>query len=62
MITWKPAKKMTTSVLIEILKDALSINGDQEIVIMVDGVSYPVIELNCLGEHDPLYIEGYCEL
>lgn len=52
---------MKTSELIEQLKEAMTYNGDQELVIMVDGKPFQEIELNCPGDDAPLYIEGYTD-
>lgn len=50
---------MQTSKLIAILTDSLNLNGDMEIVGMVDGVVFPYIEINATDQDSPLYLELY---
>lgn len=51
---------MKTSELIAELEEAKEYNGDQELVIMVGGNRYPVIEVYTDDEEE-LYIEGYTD-
>ena len=50
---------MKLSELINILTDSLSVNGDMDIVGIVDGVIYNEIEINCPDDESPMYIELY---
>lgn len=52
---------MKLSALINILTDALTENGDMDVVGMVDGDEMPYIEVNCPDEDSPMYIELYEE-
>ena len=51
---------MKISEMINILKETIEINGDQELVIMVGGNRYPVIEVYTDDEYE-LYLEGYID-
>ena len=51
---------MRISQMIEILKETMETNGDQELVIMTDGNRYPVIEVYTDDEYE-LYLEGYID-
>ena len=50
---------MKLSRLIEELTLTKDLNGDMELVGMVDGEIFMDIELNCPGENQPCYIEMY---
>ena len=50
---------MKLSDLIEILSEAISINGDMDVVIMTNEEVYEDIEINCPDSELPMYIEGY---
>lgn len=50
---------MKLSELIDILTETLSINGDMDVVGIVDGTIYDDIEINCPDEDSPAYIELY---
>lgn len=50
---------MKLSDLINILSEALSLNGEMNVVGIVDGVIYNEIEINCPDESSPMYIELY---
>ena len=50
---------MKLTALIDILNEALSLNGDMDVVGMVDGTVYNEIEINCPDEASPMYIELY---
>ena len=50
---------MKLSKLINILTDSLSVNGDMDVVGIVDGVIYNEIEINCPDDESPMYIELY---
>lgn len=50
---------MKTSDLIKILSESLEMNGDLNVVGMVDGVAYEDIEVNCPDEWSPMYLELY---
>lgn len=52
---------MKLSKFINILTDALSENGDMDIVGMVDGTEMTYIEVNCPDKDSPMYIELYKE-
>lgn len=52
---------MKLSKLIEILNEAMDLNGDMNVVGIVDGVIYHEIEINCPDEESPMYIELYKE-
>lgn len=52
---------MKLSELINILSEALSLNGDINVVGIVDGKIYNEIEINCPDEESPMYIELYKE-
>ena len=51
---------MKISEMIKELQETLKENGDQTLVIMVDGDRYPVIEVYTDDEEE-LYLEGYDE-
>ena len=51
---------MKTSEIIEKLNEAMKTNGNQEIIIMVEGKRFPIIEVYTDDEIE-LYIEGYDE-
>ena len=50
---------MKLSELISILAESLSVNGDMDVVGIVDGVIYHEIESNCPDDESPMYIELY---
>lgn len=50
---------MRISELIELLTACLEYNGDLAIIGMVDGKTYPEIEINCPDSDSPLYLELY---
>lgn len=50
---------MKLSELINILAESLSVNGDMDVVGIVDGVIYNEIEINCPDDESPMYIELY---
>lgn len=50
---------MKLSELINILAKSLSVNGDMDVVGIVDGVIYNEIEINCPDNESPMYIELY---
>lgn len=50
---------MKLSELINILTESLSMNGDMDVVGIVDGVIYNEIEINCPDDESPMYIELY---
>lgn len=50
---------MKLSELINVLTEALSMNGDMDVVGMVDGKSYNDIEINCPDDESPMYVELY---
>lgn len=50
---------MKLSLLIKILEECLRINGDMDVVGMVDGAVYGDIEINCPDVESPVYIELY---
>ena len=50
---------MKLSELINILTDSLYVNGDMDVVGIVDGVIYNEIEINCPDDESPMYIELY---
>lgn len=50
---------MKLSDLINILSEALSLNGDMDVVGIVDGKIYNEIEINCPDEESPMYVELY---
>ena len=50
---------MKLSELINILAESLSVNGDMDVVGIVDGVIYHEIEINCPDDESPMYIELY---
>ena len=52
---------MKLSDLINILSEALTLNGDMNVVGIVDGEIYNEIEINCPDEESPMYIELYKE-
>lgn len=52
---------MKLSLLITIMKECLRINGDMDVVGMVDGVVYHDVEINCPDTESPMYIELYKE-
>lgn len=49
---------MKISEMIKELAYTMSVNGDQELVIMTDGKRYPIIEVYTDDEYE-LYLEGY---
>ena len=52
---------MKLAALIDILNEALSLNGDMDVVGIVDGTVYNEIEINCPDEASPMYVELYKE-
>lgn len=52
---------MKLSLLIKVLNECLRINGDMDVVGMVDGTTYNDIEINCPDVDSPMYIELYKE-
>ena len=52
---------MKMSKLINILNEAMVMNGDMDVVGIVDGTIYDEIEINCPDEKSPMYIELYKE-
>ena len=50
---------MKLSDLIDILTETLSLNGDMNVVGIVDEKIYDDIEINCPDEDSPAYIELY---
>lgn len=50
---------MKLSELIRILTETISLNGDMDVVGIVDGKIYDEIEINCPDENSPAYIELY---
>ena len=50
---------MKLTKLIAMLQKTLDLNGDMNVVGLVDGNTYHDIELNCLDDESPLYIELY---
>ena len=50
---------MKLSKLIAELQKTLIINGDMDVVGMIDGIVYPYIEINCPDSESPVYIEFY---
>ena len=50
---------MKLSELIRILAESLSVNGDMDVVGIVNGVIYNEIEINCPDNESPMYIELY---
>ena len=52
---------MKLSTLVIILTDALTINGDMDVVGMIDGTEMTYIEVNCPDKDSPMYIELYKE-
>ena len=52
---------MKLSTLINIMTDTLNVNGDMDVVGMVDGTEMTYIEVNCPDEDSPMYIELYKE-
>ena len=50
---------MKLSELINILTESLSVNGDMDVVGIVDGVIHNEIEINCPDDESPMYIELY---
>lgn len=53
---------MKLSNLIDILSEILSLNGDMNVVGIVDGKIYNSVEINCPDEDSPMYIELYAEV
>ena len=51
---------MKISEAIKELDETLKENGDQTLVIMVDGKRYPIIEIYT-DDDEELYLEGYAE-
>lgn len=52
---------MKLTELILMLQNTLDLNGDMNVVGIVDGNTYHDIELNCPDDESPLYIELYKE-
>jgi hypothetical protein len=50
---------MKLSELIAILTETMNMNGDMDVVGIVDGKIYDEIEINCPDEESPAYIELY---
>lgn len=50
---------MKTSELIEILSESLALNGDLDVVGIVDGIVFEDVEVNCPDEASPMYLELY---
>ena len=50
---------MKLSELINILTESLSVNGDMDVVGIVDEVIHNEIEINCPDDESPMYIELY---
>ena len=50
---------MKLTELIAMLQETLELNGDMNIVGMIDGIVYPYIEINCPDSESPAYIEFY---
>lgn len=51
---------MKISKMIEELNEIMKTNGDQEIIIMVEGKRFPIIEIYTDDDKE-LYIEGYTQ-
>jgi hypothetical protein len=51
--------EMKITELIEMLEEALNLNGDLQINGIVRGQIFPIIEINCPDSDSPLYIELY---
>ena len=52
---------MKLSALIDILTEAMSLNGDMDVVGIVDGEVFNDIEINCPDAESPMYIELYAQ-
>lgn len=50
---------MKLSELIDMLNATLIVNGDMDVVGIVDGNIYSDIDINCPDEESPMYIELY---
>jgi hypothetical protein len=50
---------MKLSELINILTESLSVNGDMDVVGIVDGEIYNEIDINCPDDESPMYVELY---
>ena len=50
---------MKLSELINILTDAMTNNGEMDVVGIVDGEIFKDIEINCPDDESPMYIELY---
>lgn len=50
---------MKLSELIDIFTESLYINGDMDVVGIVNGNIYNDIEINCPDDESPMYIELY---
>lgn len=50
---------MLLSELIKILQEAITYNGEMQVVGIVDGEIFDEIEINCPDEESPMYIELY---
>lgn len=50
---------MKLSELIEVLNEVLLMNGNMDVVGIVEGEIYDEIEINCPDEGSPMYIELY---
>lgn len=50
---------MKLSELINVLMETLSMNGEMEVVGIVDGKIYNDVEINCPDDESPMYIELY---
>lgn len=51
--------KIKLSELIGILTEAFIVNGEMDVVGIVDGKIYNDIEINCPDDESPMYIELY---
>lgn len=52
---------MKLSDLIVILSECIRLNGDMDVVGMVNGQIFNTVEINCPDEDSPMYIELYKE-
>lgn len=50
---------MKLSELINVLTETLTINGEMDVVGIVDGKIYNDVEINCPDDDSPMYIELY---
>lgn len=50
---------MKLSELVGVLRETLGMNGDMDVVGIVNGEIYNEIEINCPDEESPMYIELY---